>query len=266
MGAAPIPGLNPAQFLQTVPEEFWPLVHTFTAEQLHGLYPAAHNHRLEGIQSETISNTKREYLEPVVFLRRYSAYKFAFILEYDVRCIGKSWGSFWNRALKIAVQNVADQELGSLEDEVSSPDMFLQEHHLILPDLILFSDAINVPLKLEEKDNESRQSPQWRFGDVVYKEFTSVYGMSQKMVYDIHRHSLEGSAGFIEEFIPTLAAHESDIQVAVVPLGTWNDVSVLHCCSDVSTRIYDEWYQSETCHAFTILHPVKNANESVWGS
>ena len=137
-------------------------------------------------------------------------------------------------------------------------------HLSFRPDLILFSDAIYDALPSDGPDNGVRADPHWEF-DYALKEMVSVWGMSQDTANALHKHSRIGSAGYFEEFLPTMAAHEN-LEVVIVPLGEWNDRSALDCCTPVNPDIYDEWYKMTECHTFSLIHPVKNSNEQVWST
>lgn len=252
IGPDPAVDTGPAQFLLAVPEEFRPLLQTFTAEQLHSLYPNAHHYRIPG--SSGYNPQKREYLGPTAFMRRFPLYRFAFVVEYDVRFIGLSWGEFFTSALHIAIRQLVDSDTRS---SILKP----KAHRPAFPDLLLFSHEISgvVPVAI---DNGVSNDPQFKFPpNSTFKEMAVIYGMSHKMVQTIHRYSTEGYAGFIEEFLPTVAAH-SDVDVVVIPLGEWDETLALHCCTNLNEGMYKEWQSSGLCHPFTILHPVKNSQDA----
>lgn len=253
MGQQPLQKINPVDFLTNIPTEFHPFVYSYTAEELHTVYPHSHKYLREG--NSGYSEERGDYMATALFLRRYSAYEFAFILEFDVRWIG-DWGQFFSSTLHIALQTIREGHL--MASKPTKPHLTFGSH---APDFIMFSDALYDFLPPDGPDNGVRANPQFRFPQ-AFKEMVSIYGVSQKAVHEIHKNSVLGNAGYIEEFIPTLAAYEN-LSVVIVPLGEWNNIMALHCCTDKNEAIYNEWLLSKQCHTFTLLHPVKHARTSV---
>ena len=234
-----------------IPVEFHSIVQQFTTKQIHDAYPL--------LQHNNDPHT-REYLSVLYFLQRYQEYDFAWALESDVRYTGKDWGVFLNSMLSIATATLAGQphqhfskRLGHIAPYSTTADFI--------------SISRNHGLPSTHKAITPRRAPRdmrnWRLPTMV-QEFAFLWGMSRQYINMLHYHSLEGNGGYIEEFLLTLALHEK-LDVVIMPftqvLGeSW------HCCLDAGQLYYEDWFLSHSCRVFTLVHPIKNANASVWGA
>lgn len=249
LGDQPLPDTGPVHFQLGVPKEFQRLVHTFTAEQIHTMYPEAHNYRREGHFG--YDQSKTEYMGPALFLRSYPVYKFAWVMEHDCRYIGDSWGSLLSQMLHIAVRTIVSADAKTAFFKPKAPRQ-------PLPDFIFLDDVIRGPLPNNWYDSGVRKNPKFKW-ETPFKEMTGLYGMSQNAVHRIHEVSLRGESGFIEEFLPTLAVN-LELDVVLVPTGSWNGRPSLDNGWDVNPTMYDNWYWSGECHPYALLHPVKREN------
>lgn len=190
---------------------------------------------------------------PALFMERYAAYEFAFVVEGDVRYTGRDWGHFFN-----SVFNIGTQALNSKPKEEI---MFLEgvEDGQQKVDFITFFQHLKQPI---EPTNENLQdNSTWKYPKVMY-HMLQIYGISRKMNSIVVKESKKGNGGYLEQFLPSTALL-SDLNAVTISLGMWIKEHPLHCCVPRITEMYNQWYLNGTCMASIPLHPVKN-NGSMW--
>ena len=240
---------NPSHYRLGVPEEFRPILQTFTAQQVHDAFPSLH----------VFDNSMaREYLAVAMFLRRYPGYDFVWMTEYDARYIGLSWGHYLNSALNIAVATLAGTA-------VDPADVLLRNLPLStakLPDILVFSTATHGAGTVTESF-KPRDIDKWDFKTMI-PIGAVLLGFSKSFYSLLIHHSLQGYGGYLEEYLATLAFEEG-LDGVFVSAGTWAGTNPIHCCDLTAVQYYDEFYLRDGCQAYALLHPVKNANISIWG-
>ena len=123
---APDSNARPTNFILDCPEEVRSIVRTFTAATVHGAYPLLHKFDDPHL---------RDYLTYLTFLRRYPGYKFAWVLESDVRYTGPDWGSLLNSMLNIAAASLMGTNFQDFDSSLAT----LPASDVELPDLVLMS-------------------------------------------------------------------------------------------------------------------------------
>ena len=196
---------------------------------------------------------------PLYYLRRYSGYRFAWILEYDLRYTGDDWGAFLNAMLNLGSESLAGKEprseytsdLGLPPDpDAQLPDFVLEEHYEI---------GYNEPLT---EEHMPRDIEHWHFANFFFTR-VNLIGVSRRYVDILHEHSVEGNGGYVEDFMLTLAIEER-LDVVSMPLAMWEGPSI-HCCTDFGLRYYEDWFLSGECRSAAVIHPMKNSNQTIWG-
>ena len=196
---------------------------------------------------------------PLYYLRRYSGYRFAWILEYDLRYTGNDWGRFLNAMLNLGVDSLAGKEPHSeyTSDLGLPPDPDAQ-----LPDFVLQADVeIGYSMPLTEQ-LMPRDAEHWHFANLFKSNF-NLFGISRRYIDSLHGHSVEGNGGYVEDFLLTLAIEER-LDVVSMPLAMWEGESI-HCCTDFGPRYYEDWFLSGECRSAAVIHPMKNSNQTIWG-
>lgn len=232
-----------------VPEEFRLILHTFTATGVHDAYPMLHQYN---------NPHSRDYLSYLVFLRRYHGYKFAWVLESDVRYTGPDWGGLLNSMLNMAVASLSEESIQLSNNSLTD----LPPSHAELPDLVVMHRT-KIPTEVPITDKwVPRDTEHWRFHNLE-KVLVNLWGMSRQYVDILHEHSVEGNGGYVEDFVATLAIEEK-LSIVSMPPAEFGGLS-FHCCIPAGTIYYDDWYVSGQCRHYALNHPVKNSNETVWG-
>ena len=232
------------------PEEFRPILQTFSAKQLHDAYPLLHKYD---------DPHARDYLVPLYYLRRYRGYSFAWLLEYDLRYTGADWGVFLNAMLNLGIESLAGKQPRSdyTSDLGLPPDLDAQ-----LPDFVREDDAVigyNDPLT---EEHMPRDVEHWQFAN-LFDTGVNLIGVSRRYIDTLHEHSVEGNGGYAEDFMLTLAVEEK-LDVVSMPLALWEGPSI-HCCLDFGVRYYEDWFLSGECRSAAVIHPIKNYNQTNWG-
>ena len=88
-----------------------------------------------------------------------------------------------------------------------------------------------------------------------------MWGASRQLFDILDKYSQAGAVGFLEAFIPTIAALE-DLRMVGLDLGASQNM-VVHCCTKDATELYSDYFTNNTCLRHTLLHPVKNV-EPFW--
>ena len=232
------------------PQEFQAIMHTFSAKMLHDAYPLLHLYD---------APLQREYLGVLVFLRRYEGYKFAWIIEKDVRYTGADWGHFLTGMLNLAIAPLHGQTFAHHNETL----IMLPGPDTKVPDFVTMGHA-TVPF--EEPMTESyqpRDTEKWKFNNYV-KTMTNIWGASRLYIELLRDHSMDGNGGFIEDFVLTVAVEEN-LDVVTMPYPDFDGGASINCCGTVADQYYTNWYLSGQCRYPAILHPVKNTDSSIWG-
>ena len=238
-----------------VPEEFRPLLQTFDAQQLHAEFPDAHRYRDRRHWGETDFRW-REYLGTSMFLDRFRAYEFAWIVEHDVRYTGKDWGVLLNKLMHISSQALGYHLIGGREENLLS----LPAEEAFQPEFIVFSPVLLAP---EVSSAESlMDNSSWVYPTDV-KYFVNMYGISRRMNDFLIGQSKLGNGGFAEQFVPSTALH-CDVKAVTISLGVWFSEHPMHCCADQIVDIYNSWFATGRALIAMLLHPIKNTNASIW--
>ena len=240
-------------------------MYTFTAEQIHTAYPLLHKYDYPHA---------RDYLPALVFLRRYPGYKFAWVIENDVRYTGPSWGAYFNSLLNIAVAAMDGSPYEAYSDELAvAPSL-----DVTLPDFVDFREQI-VPHVRPVEWNRTSDNPReirpndadnFRFENYI-RTFAMAFGMSRRYIDRLHAHSIRGNGGYIEETLMSLAIEEK-LNIVSIPSAIWNvqfteadkQRGLLWCMAG-AMRYYEDWFTSGQCRQYHMIHPMKNINETVWG-
>jgi len=243
---------KPTEYQLNCPEEFRPILQTFTAEMVHHAYPLLHWYHLEH---------GRDYLSYLLFLRRYSEYDFAWILENDVRYTGADWGIFLNTRLALAIDALANK---SLPASFSPGYAVLPNSGVPLPDCI-FSGVYDISIGNDLAELKEGHAPidlhNWHYS-TFYHTFANLIGLSRRYINTLHEVSVEGNGGFVEEFLLTMAVEER-LNIAIVPNVDY-DGPLFQCCSDNATKYYEDWYSSKQCRSYALIHPMHNRNGTLW--
>ena len=240
---------KPLDDLASTPAEFRSILQCFSTQQIRDAYP------LLQVDNDPLA---REYLSVLYFLQLHQWYDFVWVLESDVRYTGTDWGVFLNSMLNVATATLAGRPHKQFSDSIGRI-----QYDFEIPDFISVSRNRGLPtLRRATSGRAPRDMRNWKLPAMV-QEFTFLWGMSRQYINVLHRHSMEGSGGYIEEFLLTLALHEN-LRVVIMPytqvLGeSW------HCCLDAGQMYYEDWFLSNECRLFTLVHPIKNANTSIWG-
>ena len=241
---------KPTDYDLDCPEEFRAILHTFSAAQIHDAYPAIHMYD---------DPHARDYLSFLMFLRRYHGYKFAWIMENDVRYTGRNWGVFLNNVLNGAIAASGNEQVPIKLDDSWA---LLPSADVKLPDFLSFRNG-EIPTSAPiSNDRKPRDTERWKLANNIPNQVV-IFGVSRQYVDVLHEHSVEGNGGYIEEFILTLAVEEK-MSVVAVPLPGFGGASI-HCCFYVGTEYYTDWFQRGQCRHPNLVHPVKNDNASIWG-
>lgn len=240
---------RPTNFILDCPEEVRSIVRTFTAATVHGAYPLLHKFDDPHL---------RDYLTYLTFLHRYPGYKFAWVLESDVRYTGPDWGSLLNSMLNIAAASLMGTNFQDFDSSLAT----LPASDVELPDLVLMSHQ-EIP---SESPITSKWAPRdiehWRFQNLI-RVLVNLWGMSRQYIDILHELSVEGNGGYVEDFIATMAVEEK-LSIVSMPHAEYGGFS-FHCCIPDGTRYYTDWYLTGECRNYALNHPVKNDNESIWG-
>ena len=248
-------GAKPTDFDLDCPAEFRAISLTFTAKQIHDAYPLLHLYD---------KPSAREYLDMSVFMQRYHGYKFAWVLESDMRYTGADWGVFLNSMLNLALtalgtsNSIPEQYTESLSSlptpDAKLPDLVVMRHGAINDQLILGADITET--------YKPRDAEHWRFKRML-PGGTTFFGISRLYADILHVYSVDGVGGYIEEFLITLAVEE-ELDIVSMPFPEFGG-AMIHCCIYHGRQYYNHWYLSKECRHPALVHPVKNSNESIWG-
>ena len=240
---------KPTDFLLDCPAEMRPILVTFTANRLHDAYPLLH---------QFDNPHARDYLGYVLFMQRYHAYKFAWVLESDVRFTGPDWGALLNSMLNMAAASLENRTFQQYDSSLAA----LPTDDIKLPDLVLMRHS-KVPAEAPiTKESQPRDMEHWRFSN-FHGVAVNLWGMSRQYSEILHEHSVEGNGGFVEDFVATMAIEER-LSIVSVPPAEFGGHS-FHCCIPDGTLYYTDWYVTGECRQFALNHPVKNDNETIWG-
>lgn len=241
---------NPTTYILDTPREFRPILQTFTALEVHNEYPLVH------VYNEPLS---REYLPVSLFFQLSPGYKFAWVVENDVRYTGADWGVLLNTLLNTAAHSLGGRDVAEFHPDLAA----LPNDSVKLPDLILIGREL-VPAEVPMTDQFlPRDVSNWRLRN-FRGTFTNLLGMSRLYLDTLHEHSVDGNGGFIEDFVLSLALDEK-LDIATVTFPEWGGNSI-HCCTRWGTDYYEDWYLSGQCRYFGLVHPVKNDNQTIWGT
>ena len=263
-GLGPPADARPTDFLLDCPEEVRPILYTFTAEQVHNEYPLLHSYK---------NPHDRDYLSVSVFLHRYPGYRFAWVIENDVRYTGPSWGAYFNSMLNIAVAAMNGSPYEAYSDELAvAPGLDTK-----LPDFVDFRESI-VP-HVRPVDWYGTKNPKLirphDADDFYFKNYirtwAMAFGMSRRYIDHLHAHSIRGNGGYIEEVLMSLAIEEK-LDIVSIPIATWNvrfteadKYHGLDWYTHGGMRYYENWFTGGQCRYFHMIHPMKSRNETVWG-
>ena len=246
---------KPTDFLLDVPEEFQAISQTFSGQAVHDAYPLLHMYDRTSF---------RDYLPTMLFLQRYAGYRFAWIVEDDVRYTGADWGKAFNCMLNIAVASLKGQNIEGYSDELA----FVPSANAILPDLIVTEhDLIPDVDPITDTHKPARDTERYAYKN-FHKVRVQLYGVSRRYVEVVHNTSVAGNGGYVEEFVASAAIDEG-LDIVSMPyseFGGADSHSAMHCCFDTGTRYYTDWYLKHECRQYAFVHPVKNRHEdkSVW--
>ena len=255
---------RPTDFLLDCPEEVRPILYAFTAEQVHKAYPLLHLYD---------SSHSRDYLPALMFLRRYPGYRFAWVIESDVRYTGTSWGAYFNSLLNIAVAAMNGSPYEAYSDELAvAPGLDIK-----IPDFVDFRESVVPhvrPVHWDGTEDPNQIRPldadNFRFKHYI-RTWAMAFGMSRRYIDRLHAHSIQGSGGSIEEVLLSVAIEEK-LDIVSIPSAAW-DVQFSEAGKDDGlewytaggTRYYEDWFTSGQCRQYHMIHPMTNSNETVWG-
>ena len=86
-----------------------------------------------------------------------------------------------------------------------------------------------------------------------------VWGGSRTLYNRMHEYSMEGRTAYYEVFMPTIARHHG-MKFVGIPHGIWSmddGPESYHCCLHGAPQIYIDWYRSNSCAPFALMHPIK---------
>ena len=248
-----IPATNPTNYTLDCPPEFRSILQSFSASDLHKEYPLVHVHNRP---------LTREYLPASFFFHRYTGYRFAWLIEDDVRYTGAHWGIMLNTLLHASAGALLDVNITEFHTGLGMcPNKSVQP-----PDLVILGHryAGDEVLEAALVTPESRIRDASQFHLRYFKKANSVFfGISNLYQKLLHHHSVHGNAAYVEDFLLSLALEEK-LNVSLVNFADWGGNSI-SCCGPFGLKYYTNWYIEKDCRYYTLVHPIKNKNESVWG-
>ncbi|KAK9824725.1 hypothetical protein WJX74_001430 [Apatococcus lobatus] len=194
------------------------------------------------------------------FMYDHPGYKFAWVMEYDVRLIGH-WGQFLDAALQLAQWTPKNPWHSADEgSEKSKHTRALAEDPppTAYPDLVTFW-----PYEEHEHWIDTRVGME---GPNMYS-LHMVWGGSRDLFDRMHDYSMQGRTAYYEVFMATIARHHG-MKYVSIPHAIWTEGAgpeSYHCCIAGAPRLYTDWYHGSHCAKLTLVHPVKLV-EDFWPS
>ena len=187
---------------------------------------------------------------PVMY--SHPRYKFAWLMEYDVRLIGH-WGDFFDAAFTLA-RWAPDQPWQAFDEKLEGPmqrkGIAKDPPEAAYPDLVTFW-----PHEEHELWKETRVGMN---GPNMYS-LHMVWGGSRELFNQMHDYSMQGRTAYYEVFMPTIARHHG-MKAVSIPHAIWTEGAgpeSYHCCMSGAPRLYTDWYLGGQCAKLTLVHPVK---------
>lgn len=229
--------------LSLLPEDLQPYLHTWRSSMLYQRFPLLDETKAHG--GRWGDGPPLLYLPIMHFLNSLQQYRFAWVLEADVRYTGH-WGQFLDAALHHAARHGRHPGADTAQCDGIHP--------CPQPDLVTLFPVQEHTMKWA--DTMQRMTPPFA------SSLLMAYGGSKRLFETLHNLTQAGMAGYFETFVPS-AAVQAGLVTAVVQHRLY-DGHTFHCCTSGAKHFYERWYvHPQQCAPAALLHPVK-LRHSMW--